>query len=120
MTLDSQDSGNYLTHLKPINSSNNVTNLIVATIDLQSSDDFEGATTGANQKNNFESGVLDGTSRSTTWQTDVSKTNNLMMSHFLSISHTSPTNLNSTNHDGTQTVLNLWSNPPTVPSGGGS
>ena len=120
LTLDSQESGNYLTHLKPIDSSNNVTNLIVATIDLQSSDDFEGATTDANQKNNFESGVYQGNTRSTTWQTDVSKTNNLMMSHFLSISHTSPTNLNSTNHDGTQTVLNLWSNPPTIPTGGGS
>ena len=94
--------------------------MIVATIDLQSSDDFEGATTAANQKNNFESGVYQGNTRSTTWQTDVSKTNNLMMSHFLSISHTSPTNLNLTNHDGTQTVLNLWSNPPTVPTGGGT
>ena len=108
-------NANQLTHLKPIDSSSNVINLIVSTVNLQEEEDFNDLQhEDSNQKNNFTSGVYNGSTRVTTWQTDTSKTNNLMMSHFLSITHTNPQNLNST-LDPEPLALNMWKIPPEEP-----
>ena len=96
--------------------------LLVATVNLQDLETFKHCQT-TNQMNNFQSGPNASSTdiaRSSTWDDSSGSTNNLMMSHFLSITHTNATTINTIADPDGQTGSLTLLHDYLPPSGGGS